>query len=124
MSLGGFTKNAGGAPLDRRYALSTNEISVSIVGSTVAPPVVQGGRTTITSTGSFGPYTVTFPKSFGTAPRIAATPWLSSASNFVTIALVSVSTTGFTFDMQAFAPGQVVVPNTNTVIIEWMAIGT
>lgn len=97
---------------------------VYINGSVLASaPIIQTQSSTITSTGVFSTYAITFPFAFTSVPVVTAWSSLSSGSNFTTISLIAVTTSFFQFALQAFNPGQVAVPTGQTVVVSWIAMG-
>ena len=119
----GFLRNAGGAPLDRRYQLGVDAASVLVDGTEKNGASICASANVITSTGAFSTYTIFFPITFDVAPRLTAWTGLESGGSFTLMNLMDVTTTFFQFALMAFGPGQVVVPNGHTVIVEWIAIG-
>lgn len=82
-----------------------------------------GQSQTITSTGAFGPYAVTFATPYKVAPTIVFTTGLAGG-NFTIVNITAVTTTGFTFSVGMFSPGILAVPNLTTFLLNWIAIGT
>lgn len=93
-------------------------------GALLSSPKIAAGNASITSTGSYGPYSINFsPVTFASTPIVIASASLTSASLFVTVAAVSPTATGFQVYLQAFNPGQVVIPSSQTIVVEWIAVG-